>query len=215
MAGPTDVQPTDPPDLAAALGGPLGIVETSLPAIAYAAVYGFTSTNTAAAVAVALTLVLTVARLVRRESPRQAITGLVGVGFAAFIAARSGKAENFYLPGLLANAAYAAAFLVSLAIRKPLVGILVGQLHHGSAGWQDDPRRVRAFARATWLWAGLFLTRLVVQLPLYLAGAVVALGVARTAMGLPLFALGLWLSWRLVRSATAAAAAPGDVAPAA
>jgi hypothetical protein len=28
---------------------------------------------------------------------------------------------------------------------------------------------------------------------------VVALGVARTAMGLPLFALGLWLTWRLVR----------------
>jgi hypothetical protein len=38
-----------------------------------------------------------------------------------------------------------------------------------------------------------------VQLPLYLAGAVVALGVARTAMGIPLFALGIWLTWRLVR----------------
>ena len=35
------------------------------------------------------------------------------------------------------------------------------------------------------------------QLPLYLAGAVVALGIARTAMGLPLFALGLWLSYLL------------------
>ena len=46
---------------------------------------------------------------------------------------------------------------------------------------------------------GLFALRLVVQLPLYLAGAVVALGVARTAMGLPLFALGVWLTWRLVR----------------
>jgi hypothetical protein len=45
----------------------------------------------------------------------------------------------------------------------------------------------------------LFLVRLAVQLPLYLAGAVVALGIARTAMGLPLFGLGLWLTWRLVR----------------
>jgi hypothetical protein len=40
--------------------------------------------------------------------------------------------------------------------------------------------------------------RLLVQLPLYLADAVVALGVARTAMGLPLFALGLWLTYLLV-----------------
>ncbi len=58
---------------------------------------------------------------------------------------------------------------------------------------------MRAFVRATWLWAGLFGLRLLVQLPLYLAGAVVALGVAKTAMGLPLFGIGLWLTWLLVR----------------
>ena len=57
--------------------------------------------------------------------------------------------------------------------------------------------------RASLLWAALFGLRLAVQLPLYLAGAVVALGVARTAMGLPLFALGLWLTYRLVRPPSA------------
>ena len=49
------------------------------------------------------------------------------------------------------------------------------------------------------MWAGLFLVRLVVQLPLYLAGEVVVLGIARTAMGIPLFALGLWITYRMVR----------------
>jgi hypothetical protein len=49
------------------------------------------------------------------------------------------------------------------------------------------------------MWAGLFIVRLLVQLPLYAASAVVALGIARTAMGLPLFGLGLWLTWRMVR----------------
>ena len=141
-------------------------------------------------------------RLVRRESPRHALSGLVGVAFAAFIATRSGRAENFFLPGLLANAAYAAAFLISLAVRWPLVGVIVGQLDGEGNAWRGDPVRVRAFARATWLWAGLFVVRLAVQLPLYLASAVVALGIARTAMGLPLFAVGLWLTWRLVRRHT-------------
>ena len=52
------------------------------------------------------------------------------------------------------------------------------------------------------MWAGLFSLRLAVQLPLYLAGAVVALGVARIAMGVPLFAIGIWLTWLLMRRHT-------------
>jgi hypothetical protein len=202
ITSPNDTGP-DPegraPDLTAALGGPLGIVETSAPAIAFAAAYGFAGTNTAAVIAVGITLVLCIARLVRRESPRHALSGLVGVAFAAFIAARSGRAENFYLPGLLANAGYAAAFLVSIALRRPLVGVIVGQLQGREAGWRDDPVRLRRFTLATWVWAGVFLVRLIAQLPLYLAHAVVLLGVVRTAMGLPLFALGIWVTWRLVR----------------
>jgi hypothetical protein len=193
-----------PPTVAEAVGGPLGLLESSLPAVAFVLAYmvSGSDTNTSAAVAVGLALAISVARLVRRESPRHALSGLVGVAFAAFIATRSGRAENFFLPGLLANAAYAAAFLISLAVRWPLVGVIVGQLDGEGNGWRADPVRLRAFARATWLWAALFVARLAVQLPLYLASAVVALGIARTAMGLPLFAAGLWLTWRLVRRHT-------------
>jgi hypothetical protein len=192
-----------PPTLAEAIGGPLGVVETSLPAVAFVTAYvaSGSETNTAAAVAVGLALVLAVARLVRRESPRHALSGLVGVAFAGFVATRSGRAENFFLPGLLANALYASACVISILVRRPLVGLVVAQLDGEGPGWREDPGRARTFARATWVWAGLFALRLAVQLPMYLAGAVVALGIARTAMGLPLFALGLWLTWRLVRRA--------------
>lgn len=177
------------------------MAETALPAVAFVVAYGVSGSDTdiSAGVAVGLALVLAVARLVKRESPRHALSGLIGVAFAAFIAARSGRAENFFLPGLLLNAAYAAAFVVSIAVRWPLVGVIVGQLDGEGNKWRADPRRTRSFVRATWLWAGLFAARLAVQTPLYVAGAVVALGVARTAMGLPLFALGLWLTWLMVR----------------
>jgi hypothetical protein len=187
------------------MGGPLGMAETSLPAIAFAAIYGFVGTNGAAIAAVAVALAFAVARIARRQTPRHALSGVVGVAFAAFIAARSGKAENFFLPGLLLNAAYASAFLISVSVRRPLVGYIVGQLDGEGTGWRDDPLRVRAFSRASLMWSGLFGLRLAVQLPLYLASAVVALGVARTAMGLPLFALGLWLTYRLVRQPDAGA----------
>lgn len=204
-----DLQTDEPPNFAELVGGPWGMAETALPAVAYVVAYTASGqeTNVAAAIAVAFALVLAVIRLVRRQSPRHALSGLVGVAFAAFIAAKSGKAENYFLPGLLLNVAYGAAFLVSIAVRWPLVGVIVGQLDGEHQGWRDDPRRYRAFARASWMWAGLFAVRLAVQLPLYLASAVVALGVARTAMGLPLFALGIWLTWLLVRRVPAPAAA--------
>ena len=207
MAAADRTEREEPPGLMEAVGGPLGMAETSLPAVAYAAVYGFTDTNTAAIVAVAVALVFAVARIVRRQTPRHAITGVIGVAFAAFVAAKSGKAENFFLPGLLLNLAYGAAFLVSAAIRRPLVGYIVGQIDGEGTEWREDPVRMRAFTRASYLWSGLFGVRLLVQLPLYLAGAVVALGVAKTAMGIPLFALGLWLTYRLVQRHRPAAAA--------
>jgi hypothetical protein len=204
--------PNSNTSLADAVGGPLGITESSLPPVAFVAVYaiGGSDTTTAAYVAVGIALLLAIARIVQRQTPQFAIMGAVGVGFAAFIAAKSGKAENFFLPGLLANVAYASAFLISLAVKYPLVGLLVTQLEGKGKGWREstDPERMRAYVRATWLWAGVFVFRLVVQLPLYLAGAVVALGVAKTAMGVPIFALALWLTWRLVRPRAAEAEPP-------
>lgn len=196
-----DLEHPEPPNLAEAVGGPLGMAETALPAVAYVVAYTASGqeTNVAAGVALGLALVLAAIRLVKRESPRHALSGLLGVALAAFIAARSGKAENFFLPGLLLNLAYGSAFVISIAVRWPLVGVIVGQLDGEHRGWRDDPARYRSFARASWLWAGLFALRLAVQLPLYLASAVVALGIARTAMGVPLFALGIWLTWLLVR----------------
>jgi hypothetical protein len=201
MASPADTERAAPPTLAESIGGPLGMLETALPTAAFVVAYGISGsdTNTAAIVAVALAVVLSAARLLRRESPRHALTGLVGVAFAAFIAARSGRAENFFLPGLLANAAYAAAFIISTVVRRPLVGEIVTRLDGEDPGWRDDPDRMKAFTRASWLWAGLFVARLLVQVPLYVAGAVVPLGIARTAMGLPLFAFGAWITWRMVR----------------
>jgi hypothetical protein len=190
-----------PPSVAEAIGGPVGVVETSLPGVVYVLAYAISGSDTtlSAGVALAVALVLAVLRLARRETPRHAFSGLLGVAIAAFVATRSGRAEDFYLPGLLLNAAYAAAFLISIAVRRPLVGLIAGSISGEGTSWREDPQRMRSFARASWLWVGLFLTRLSVQLPLYFAGAVVALGVARTAMGIPLFAIGIWLTWRLVR----------------
>jgi hypothetical protein len=52
----------------------------------------------------------------------------------------------------------------------------------------------------TVVWLGLFVGRLVVQLPFYFAGNVEALGATRLIMGVPLYALLLVFSWLVVRA---------------
>jgi hypothetical protein len=184
------------PSLAESLGGPLGIVESSLPAISFATGQDATLSAT---IALVIGVVLAAARVVRRQTARYALSGLAGVALAAFIVSRTGRAEDFFLPGLLMNAGYALAYLISIAIGWPLLGVFVGAATGQGMAWRDDPAAARAYSRASWIWVAMFLLRLVVQLPLYLAGAVVALGVARVAMGVPLFAIAAWLSWLLLR----------------
>ena len=187
--------------IAEATGGPLGMAETALPAVAYVVTYTAPARarTRRAAVAVGLALALAIARLVRRDTPRHALAGLFGVAIAAFIAAQDRQGRDLLPAGLLQNAAYATAFLISILVRWPLVGVIVTKLDGEDNSWRDDPVRVRVFRRASWLWVAMFSARLVVQVPLYAAKATVALGVAKTVMGIPLFALCLWLTWLLVR----------------
>jgi hypothetical protein len=184
------------------MGGPQGIADSSLPALLFVIVYTLFGNDiqTAGIAAVALGGVIAVVRLIRGESARFALTGFFGVALAAFIASRSGRAEDFFLPGLLLNAGYALVYLVSILVRWPLIGVLVGPLVGEGMTWRRDPDKVRLYGRASWVWFGMFIVRLAVQLPLYLAGSVVALGIAKTAMGLPVFALALWLTYLILKS---------------
>lgn len=197
-------------DLMAALGGPQGIADSSAPALAFVIAYTATQRiSTAAWTAIAVGAVFAGVRIVRREPLQFALAGFAGVAIAAFVADRTGRAEDFFLPGLLLNAGYAAAYLISIAIRWPLLGVILGPINGEGMAWRSDPAQVRLYTRASWIWVGVFLLRLAVQLPLYLAGAVLALGIAKTAMGIPIFLVAIWLSYLVLR----AGPGPGGAAP--
>ncbi len=185
-----------------AVGGPLGIAETVTPALVFVIVYTAAGNDitTSGIAAVAVALVLGLARVVRRQTPIYAMSGVVGVAISGYIAHRTGKAENFFLLGFLLNIGYASVFLISLAVRWPLIGVLVSALSKNDYSWRRNPTLMKAYDRTTALWALLFVLRLVVQLPLYFADALVALGAARIGMGVPLFIVGVWFSWLLLRN---------------
>ncbi|KWX01554.1 hypothetical protein LI90_2586 [Carbonactinospora thermoautotrophica] len=195
--------------LADTLGGSRGLLDMGLPGVLFVAVYTVTRNLTASVwTAVALAGALTALRLVRRESLQQAVGGFLGVALCAFIAAKSGRAENYYVPGFFINIAYGTAALVSVLVRWPLIGVLVGPVLGEGLAWRRDPARMRAYTMCTWLWVGLFAVRLLVQLPLYFGQHVIALGIARAAMGFPLFGLVIYVNWLILHRVPKAQPAP-------
>jgi hypothetical protein len=188
-------------DLLGALGGVRGLAEAILPGLVFLVVYTLTRELVWALVAsLGLAVVFTLVRLARRSGPSQAIAGLIGVGASAALALWTGRAEDNYVLGFYTNAAYGLAFLVSLLVGWPLIGLIVGFLMGDGTAWRTERRKLRAMQFLTIVWLGLFVARLAVQLPFYFAGNVEALGATRLLMGVPLYALVLVFSWLVVRA---------------
>jgi hypothetical protein len=184
-----------------ALGGKRGLIDSGLPALIFLVVFNLSDKNINTAIWAALTLsaVLTFYRLIKRETLQHAFSGLIGVAICALISRRSGNAADFYLPGLWINAGYGTLYAFTNLIKWPILGVLLGPILGENFLWRKDPKRLRAYINAGWLWVGLFISRLVVQYPLYESGNINALGTARLLMGYPLFILAAWGSWLILK----------------
>jgi len=194
--------------LLAAMGGIRGLVEAVLPGLVFVVTYTFTTDLIPSLIApVLIGLVFFVLRLVAKQTVTQAVGGLVGIGISAVLALFTGRAEDFYLAGFWTNGVYGGVLLVSVLVGWPLIGVAVGFLMGEQLAWRADPSKRRVLSILTFLWAGLFVLRLAVQLPLYYAGNVELLGIIKLLMGIPLYAPLLVVSWLLVRSVYAPATA--------
>ncbi|HMG28859.1 MAG TPA: DUF3159 domain-containing protein [Jiangellaceae bacterium] len=184
---------------------PSAFLDAGLPLALFTAVYAAAGRDLAIALwaAVGAGAVLGVLRLIRREPLQNVVAGFVGLGLAVFVAARTGRAEDVFLPGLLINVGYGTAYLVSILVRWPLLGVFVGLVTGQGTSWRRDPALLRAYTLASALWVAMFALRLAVQVPLYLAGEEQLgwLAGARLVMSWPLFLLVAYLSWLIVRPA--------------
>jgi hypothetical protein len=179
------------------------LIDSGLPTVVFVTVYALNGSVLVPALVGALVAgaLLALLRLVRRDSVQNVAAGFVALGVAAWFANRTGQAEDFFLPGIIINVVYGLAYLISIAVKWPLLGVLVGLATGEGMHWRKAPYLLRAYTIASWFWVGMFAVRLSVQVPLYLTEGVVALGVARVAMGWPLFLLCLWLSWLVIKKA--------------
>jgi hypothetical protein len=185
-----------------AIGGWRGILESVLPSLAFVVLYTIKPEPLilALGVSVGLAALFTIARLVQKSPPSAALGGLIAAAAAAGLALWTGRGQDNFVPGLITNAAYGTAILVSALIGWSLIGLAAGFLMGEGTAWRNDRRKRRAFFWLGIAWSALFFARLAVQLPLYLTEQVTALGTLKLIMGLPLFAPLIAVTWLVVRA---------------
>jgi hypothetical protein len=187
--------------LLTAMGGVRGIVESVLPGLLFLVAYTVTNNLLwSVAPTVAIAIVFVVIRLVRREAVMTAVVGLLLIVISAAIAQFSSTAENFFVVGFVIDGVILVLAVVTLLVRRPFIG-LVASLLLSDPEWRSDRAQLRVAYIATWLWVALVVIRLGVELPLYFLGNTSALAAARLIAGVPLYAVILWLTWLVMRTA--------------
>jgi uncharacterized protein DUF3159 len=122
------------------LGGWRGMVDASLPTVAFILANAVDGLRTGIWAALGAALLIFVLRLVRRESVQQAFSGLFAVGIAVAIAAYSGQARDFFAFGIIRNAVIAVVLLGSIPLRRPLVGVVAEFLAPSHLGAMSSDR---------------------------------------------------------------------------
>ncbi|HEX6404208.1 MAG TPA: DUF3159 domain-containing protein [Pseudonocardiaceae bacterium] len=189
---PSDI----PQTLAALLGGRRSALDATAPVIAF--VVGWLASGHSlvwgAGAALTTGAAVAVLRWRRGDRPLAALLGLLGVSVAALVALYTGRAADFFLAQLLSNMVSALVWALSVLVRWPLLGVLVGGALGQRTSWRHDPALLRAYCLASWVWVGQYLIRIAVFTPLWAVSAVVALGVARLVLSWPLVAACVGLS---------------------
>jgi Protein of unknown function (DUF3159) len=206
-AGSTDEpMPTFSEQVADQLGGVRGMVESSIPVLAFVIVTTAWELRPALIISVVTALAIAAYRAYRRQSVRHAMNGLFGIGIGALIAWRTGSPKDFFVPGIIFSLGYGLAMIGSVVVRRPLVGWIWSVIaDRGHTRWFDDAGLRRTFGWLTVLWAATYLAKAGVNAWVYFADGLSEiekaniLGIMRIALGFPPYALLLALTVWAVR----------------
>jgi hypothetical protein len=155
---------------------------------------------TSALIAVGGVFVLAVVRLCTAGKVWQPAIGLIVVGVSALLAGSTGHAVDFYLTAVLLQAGGGVVFLLSMLVRWPVIGLVMGTVRGEGLAWRRDRRQRRRYYVCTAVFLAKFTIATAVLVPLYLAGTVIPLGIAATLLGgAPAAGVCVYLCWRILR----------------
>lgn len=124
-------------------------------------------------------------RLARGGAFLYAVGGVGGTVMASLLAAWTGRAGDYYLPGIVSGAVTTVVLGGSVLVGYPLVAVVSSVVRRWPMGWFLHPRVKRAYVVVTWVWVLFFGVRTVAQAWLYVQDEVELLAVVRVATGWP------------------------------
>lgn len=189
------------------IGGIRGIIESMLPGLLFVICFVVTNNlQTTVIASAALAVLQVVIRLIQKQSLMGVISGLVSIAICLIWVWTSHKAGDYYMLGFITNAVYSVFLAISLIVRVPALGLVIESIRKMPTEnfgawlheWLDYKPLKRAYMYVTGLWIAVFVLRLVLQVPLYLVNNVAWLGTVRLLMGLPFWALAIWVSYLII-----------------
>ena len=130
-------------------------------------------------------LLIGLLRAFKRQPLIYAFGGLGGILAAVMITRLLGRAEGFFLPGLLTGSLTFLLCLVSLLLKRPLVAWTSFLTRRWPLEWYWHARVRPAYSEVTLAWTLFFGLRLLLQLGLFWQGAAQALGWVQLLTGWP------------------------------
>ncbi len=155
------------------------------PPLLFVAANAIWGLGTAATVAIIAGVFVAAWRVRRGQKGIYALAGIAGVAFAAFLALRSGRAESYFIPGIVSTVFYAGGTLISILVKRPLSG-WTGWLYRGWPRewfWRDDVRP--AYSHVSWYWFWYFAIRGTVSAWLFATEQVEVLAVWKSLTSWP------------------------------
>jgi hypothetical protein len=153
-----------------------------------------------ALIAVGAVAVFAVVRVCTDRKYWSALIGLVIVGLSTLWAGNTGYAVDFYFVDVVTAVGLSAVSLVSMLVRWPMVGLVVGAARDERLSWRRDRDRRRRYQMCTAVFLLKGIIETAVLLPLYLAEQVIALSIASTLMGAPAAGVCIYLCWRILHT---------------
>jgi hypothetical protein len=160
--------------------------DSFLPPLVFVATNAVWSLGPASAAALAMGGGVAAWRIRRGQQVAYALAGIAAIGFAAFLALRSGRAETYFLPGILSAAGWAVLALISMLVRRPLAAWTSWATRRWPLAWywRNDVRP--AYTEVTAIWAFYFAGRALLQWVLFANEQPELLAAAKVATSWPL-----------------------------
>ncbi len=166
-----------------------------LPPIVFLVLHNLISLGAALIGSLLLSLFFFAKRIKEKGNWFYALGGLVGVSIAILLVYINNNAANFFLPDIIGTSFLIIITLISLIIKKPLA-IWVSHITRGwDLNWFYRSDVKPAYTEVTYFWLIFFISRLAVEVYLYINSTIEEIVIANIFLGYPLLIAVLTISY--------------------